>query len=146
MKYLTPILDLANRECFILSDNDEPSHRYQEKFNAEKLFGVWKNYKQILPNTQEITAEDFIKKEIILRICKNVNRTNTSLRDLTLDDFRNNSGVIYVIKNWLNIPSFDESKQKEIIEMIKDEIFNELKQSHIEDNYYNLLEKLSEQV
>lgn len=146
MKYLTPIMELANRECFILSDNDEPSRRTQEKFNEEKLFGVWKRYSEILLNTPEITAEDFIKKEAILKVCKNIKQTNPNLKELTIDDFRNNRGIIYNIKNWLSIPSIDENKQKEIIEIIKDEIFNELKQSNIEDNYYNLLQKLSEQI
>ena len=85
-------------------------------------------------------------KEVILKICKDIKQANPSLKELTIDDFRNNRGVIYNIKNWLNILSIDESKQKEIIEVIKDGIFNELKQSHIEDNYYNLLQKLSEQI
>ena len=40
MKFITPILELANRDCFIMSDADDAAKRLQSKFNEEKM-ALW---------------------------------------------------------------------------------------------------------
>jgi predicted nuclease with TOPRIM domain len=144
MKFITPILELANRECFIMSDADEAAKRLQKQFNEEKLYGVWKRYDEILENTPEITAEDFIKKNAFVRVCKKIKRENPALSELTEADFQDSRGVMYILKKWVEIPSFDKDKQKQITDSIKETVFSELKPSQIEDNYYNLLEKIKD--
>ena len=146
IKCITPILELANRDCFIMTDADEAAKRLQKQFNEENLYGVWKRYDEILENTPEITAEDFIKKNVFVRVCKKIERDNPSLSELTETNFQDSQGIIHVLKKWVKIPSFDDAKQKEIIDSIKETVFSELKQSQIEDNYYNLLERLKEDI
>jgi len=144
IKCITPILELANRDCFIMTDADEAAKRLQKQFDEEKLYGVWKRYDEIIEDTPEITAEDFIKKNVFVSLCKKIKRENPSLSDLTEADFQDSRGVMYILKKWVKIPSFDKDKQKEITDSIKETVFSELKPSQIEDNYYNLLEKLKE--
>jgi predicted ATP-dependent endonuclease of OLD family len=146
MKFITPILELAKRECFIMSDADEAAKRLQKQFNEEKLYGVWKRYDEIIENTPEITAEDFIKKNVFVVLCKKIKRENPSLPKLTEADFQDSQGVMHILKKWVEIPSFDDAKQKEIIKSIKETVFSELKPSQIEDNYYKLLERLKEDI
>jgi hypothetical protein len=97
-----------------------------------------------LENTPEITAEDFIKKNVFVSLCKKVKRDNPALSELTEANFQDSQSVMHILKKWVKIPPFDEAKRKEIIDSIKETVFSELKQSQIEDNYYNLLEKLKE--
>lgn len=142
MRFITPILELANRDCFIMSDADDAAKRLQSKFNEEKMYGTWMRYDEILENTPEITAEDFIKKNVFVSLCKKIKKDNPSLSELNEANFQDSQGVMYILKKWVKIPYFDEAKQKEIVESIKESVFSELKPSQIEDNYYNLLEKL----
>lgn len=144
MKYITPVFEAANRDCFILSDNDELAKRYQKDFNEENLYGDWKRYDELLPDLQEITAEDFIKKDIIIRAWKNIKQDYTHLGDLNNTELGDDRGVIYVLKQKIRTCEIDGNKQKEILDSIKEYIFSELKPSHIDDNYFNLLERIAQ--
>ena len=143
MRYITPVFEAANRDCFILSDNDEPAKRYQKDFNEENLYGDWKRYNELLPDLQEITAEDFIKKDIIIKAWKNRKQDYTHLCDLNNTELSDDRGVIYVLKRKIWRCEIDDNKQKEILNSIKEYIFSELKPSHIDDNYFNLLERIA---
>lgn len=143
MRYITPVFEAANRDCFILSDNDEPAKRYQKDFNEENLYGDWKRYNELLPDLQEITAEDFIKKDIIIKAWKNRKQDYTHLCDLNNTELSDDRGVIYVLKRKIRTCEIDDNKQKEILNSIKEYIFSELKPSHIDDNYFNLLERIA---
>lgn len=144
MKYITPVFEAANRGCFILSDNDEPAKRYQKEFNEENLYGDWKRYDELLPDLQEITAEDFIKKDIIIRAWKNIKQDYTHLGDLNNTELDDDRGVIYVLKQKIKTCEIDGNKQKNILDSMKEYIFSELKPSHIDDNYFNLLEGIAQ--
>jgi len=143
MRYITPVFEAANRDCFILSDNDEPAKRYQKDFNEENLYGDWKRYDELLPDLQEITAEDFIKKDIIIKAWKNKKQDYTHLCDLNIAELSDDRGVIYVLKRKIRTCEIDGNKQKEILNSIKEYIFSELKPSHVDDNYFNLLEQIT---
>lgn len=142
-RYITPVFEAANRDCFILSDNDEPAKRYQKDFHEENLYGDWKRYDELLPDLQEITAEDFIKKDIIIKTWKNKKQDYTHLCDLNIAELSDDRGVIYVLRQKIRTCEIDGNKQKEILNSIKEYIFSELKPSHIDDNYFNLLERIA---
>ncbi len=144
MKYITPIFEAANRECFILSDADEPAKRYQKEFIEEKVYGDWKRYDELLPDLKEITAEDFIKKEIILKAWNKIKEDYTYLDNLTTEELEDDRGVIYVLKQKLKTYDVDNDKQKGILDLLKEFLFSEPKLSHIENNYFNLLEKIAQ--
>lgn len=144
MKYITPIFEAANRDCFILSDNDEPAKRYQKEFNEANLYGDWKRYDELLPALQEITAEDFIKKNIIIKAWKNMKQDYADFGDLNDTELEDDRGVIYVLREKIKICEINGNKQKEILDSMKEYIFSELKLSHIEDNYFNLIERIAQ--
>lgn len=144
--FITPLLELANRNCFIMSDADEPAKKLQRQFNEKKLYGTWKRYDEILRGTSEITGEDFIKKEVFVDLCEKIRKNNPKLSKLTKIELQNSKGVIYALVNWVGIDTINKDRQKKIIESIKETVFSELKQSQIELNYYKLLEKLKEQI
>ncbi|MBE3128145.1 MAG: hypothetical protein IMZ60_00490 [Actinobacteria bacterium] len=63
------------------------------------------------------------------------------LNDTELEDDR---GVIYVLREKIKICEINGNKQKEILDSMKEYIFSELKLSHIEDNYFNLIERIAQ--
>lgn len=144
MKFITPVFESANKDCYILSDTDEPAKRYQKEFEEEKLYGDWKRYDEILSGAQEITAEDFIRKVIFVKLCKKVMKDNSILTELTESDFEDSRGIMFVLKEWLKASTINSEMQKEVLDSIKENVFAELKPSQIGNNYYNLIEKLAE--
>lgn len=47
IRYITPMIELANRECFIISDDDEISKEKQKEYIKNKGYGTWKRYSEI---------------------------------------------------------------------------------------------------
>jgi AAA15 family ATPase/GTPase len=66
IKTITPMIELANRKCLVISDSDQAAKDQQKIFHQEKIYGEWKNYQEIDSGTEAITGEDFLKNDFIL--------------------------------------------------------------------------------
>ncbi len=139
---ITPLLELANRKCLILSDDDNPSKEKQKKYVKNKGYGVWKRYSELLPDVKAVTGEDFIKSEVFRKPIATLRKRYSSLPELSDADLSDARGKIYTLQNWFKKGGFNKEDQKEIIDSIKESIFTDLKPAHIEPIYYELLSKL----
>ena len=141
IKSITPILELAQREYFIISDSDAPAKEKQKEYMKERGTGLWKRYDEILPGTKEITGEDFIEIKTIEKALKEIKLKYSQLvnTDPQFDDTR---GILFAIKEWLNKNGLSKDS-KYIIEGLKDYIFDNLKPSDIKDEYYDLITELA---
>ena len=63
VKNFVPIIQLANRNCFILSDSDNPSKEAKKLFEAKKLYGNWTTYADALTDPSFQTLEDFLEQK-----------------------------------------------------------------------------------
>lgn len=72
IKTITPMIELAQRECLIISDSDKPAKDQQKIYKQEKGFGEWKNYQEINTDLTAITGEDFVKNDFIAKQVKSV--------------------------------------------------------------------------
>ncbi len=142
MKYITPLLDLANKRCLIISDNDESAKRYQKDYLKERGHGDWKCYDDIIELENVYTSEDFIRADSIIKKIKNLTKEYPYLNNLSKKDILSAKGKIFAIKNWLRKNKIIDEEQKKVIEKIKDEIFDNLKIEDIRDNYYEFLDAL----
>lgn len=66
-KNITPLLELARRECLIVSDGDRPAIEKQKEYKKFRGYGVWKIYGEINSEVNAVTGEDFIKIEVFER-------------------------------------------------------------------------------
>lgn len=139
IKHITQILELANRGCLILSDSDKIAREKQSEFYKEKYYGVWYRYDELLPNGTAITAEDFIKPDVILEHL-GIIKEEFNLPNLPLVSFENPKGKMYVINDWLK--SLDQERRSEEIWKFKDILYRKLKPQNIEYKYYDLLKNL----
>ena len=152
IKRVTAILELANRECIILSDNreciilsdnDEVAVKAKEKYDG---FGKWHCYQDIHPESKELTGEDFIKDEILKKISYELSKKYPRLPEKDFEElFSNDNGKIYNLKTWLKSGKLDDQIKK-ILEEVKESIFDNLKTADITENYFDYLEKLAEKV
>ena len=141
--FMIPLLELAQRKYFIVSDSDIPAKQKQKEYKKERSEGAWKRYDEILQGATAVTGEDFIKQEKIEKVLERVISTHPKLliEDIQFNDTR---GVLFAITEWLNKNGLSKDS-KDIIEQIKNDIFDNdnLKPSDIKDEYYNFIAGLA---
>ena len=59
------MIELANRNCLILSDSDKVAKEQKKEYKRMRGFGDWKTYQDINQSIEAITGEDFIKNDFI---------------------------------------------------------------------------------
>ncbi len=140
MAQITPLLKLANREAFIVSDNDKPAKDKKKEYEKNNGYGYWFTYEDIDSELKAITGEDFIKISIIIDILSKIKDEKGFDIEISESDFTDPKGRLYIIDKWLIDNGIAEKEdRKEIINNIKDEIFSDLKYTHIEEYYYDFL-------
>lgn len=143
---ITPLLELANRACLILSDDDKPAKEKQKEFNKTKGYGVWLRYSELDGSIDAVTGEDFVKSDFIVSCINKLKIKSPILAGFTVADLAISKDKIHTIKMWLKSKGLNDDAQKEIIDALKDNVFANLKASQIESSYYFFLEKISEKL
>lgn len=146
IRHITPLLELANRECIIISDNDKISKEKQEEFNRIGGYGDWKTYDDIMPDIEAVTGEDFIKVDVFHDPINNIISEYSSLSKVKDADLLHSRGKIYALKSWMNRAKLKEEEKKDCLEKIKEMVFSNLKPSNIEEKYYKFLKQLAKQI
>ena len=144
IKNLTPIFELTNRKCLVLSDNDSTAKQHQNDFILSRQYGQWKTYNEVDTNCHAVTGEDFIKSSTLTKIAKSFAAEYVNLTsDLLIDSSVNK---LNKIASWVANSGYQNDEKKEILQKIKSKIFDEIKPSDIEPSYYDYLEKLTEKL
>ena len=143
IKAVTSLIELANRNCLIVSDSDEPSKREQTVHKREKGYGDWKTYQEIDPTIEALTGEDFVKNDFIV---KQVNAVLGDSVKVLFDatELPEKKRKLEAIKNWLKdkIPAEDIPI---MITKIKTSIFDGLKYKNIDEvEYMKLLKGIAD--
>jgi len=146
IKSLTPLMELAQRECFIVSDSDVPAKEKQTEYQKINGYGIWKRYDEIVTGVKAITAEDFIKIETIKSLLKQINTKYPQLSNIDDSKFSDSRGILFVINEWLKTNSFSADDSKNIIDDLKNNIFENLKPSDIIEEYYDFVSELEKQM
>jgi predicted ATP-dependent endonuclease of OLD family len=146
IKSMTPLMELAQRKCFIVSDSDTPAKEKQTEYQKINGYGIWKRYDEIISGTKAITAEDFIKIETIKNLLKQVNSKYPQLPIFEDSKFDDSRGILFVISEWLKTNGFSSDESKKIIDDFKNKIFQNLKPSDILDKYYDFVSELEKQI
>ena len=142
IKAITPLIELAQRQCMIISDNDKPAKDQQKIYKQERGFGEWKTYQDIDKKIEAVTGEDFIKNDFITKYVKNV-LSGTNMPEFNASMLPDKKGKIDAVSRWLNTNGMTADQTKDTITKIKNEIFDNLKGQHIEDSYTYLLQAIS---
>lgn len=141
IKTITPMIELAQRECLIISDSDKPAKDQQRMYKQEKGFGEWKNYQDINTSIVAITGEDFVKNDFITKQVKDI------LADSSMPIFNQTTladkNKIASISKWLTDNGMTVDQAKDTLTKIKNSIFENLKSQNLEDDYTKLLNGIS---
>lgn len=133
IKTITPMIELAQRQCLIISDSDKPAKEEQKIYKQDKGFGGWKNYQDIDSTITAITGEDFIKNNFITKQIQSVLTNSTMpIFDATCLGDKNK---LSTIQKWLTDNGMTQEQAKGTLANIKNSIFENLKYQNIEDEY-----------
>ena len=100
IKNITPLIELAHRECLILSDGDKPAKDQRNIYTKDKGFGDWKTYQDIDPTITASTGEDFVKNQHIAE-CVTTVLSDTSMSTMSELKLPEETGKVAVISKWL---------------------------------------------
>ena len=129
IKAITPLIELANRKCLIISDNDQTAKSNKKEYKKEKGYGQWKTYKDIAPKIKAITGEDFVKNNFIVEQIKKIPK----IKNFNDDILREKTGKLKKIESWLKTQQMNQTN--EIIREIKNSVFENLRNEHIDSEY-----------
>lgn len=141
MKTITPMIELAQRLCVIVSDSDKAAKDQQKIYKLDKGFGEWKTYQDIDASIEAITGEDFLKNDFITKQIK------STLSDSSMPIFDQatlpDKNKLASISKWLIDNGMTAEQAKDAINKIKGSLFENLKSQNIEDSYTKILEGIS---
>ncbi len=138
MKTITPMIELANRACLIISDSDAPAKELQKQYRQEKGFGEWKHYQDIDSTIEAVTGEDFLKNSFIVTQVNSV-MSSSNLPAFVETILPPKKDKINAIQGWLTTNGMTTSQAKDKLTEIKNSIFENLKYQNIDDDYKKLL-------
>lgn len=144
IKHIANILELAGRSYVILSDNDNPAREKQEEFVELRKSGSWKRYDELVDGVNVSTVEDFIKPRCFVKAIDKLSGENPFLPLTNEDSFNKSSKTILsFLDEELSTVLKEKNERKKMIETIKNEVFDNLTQSDIEESYYLMLSNLN---
>lgn len=136
-------LELAQRKYMVISDSDKVAHEYQAKFEGD---GKWLRYDQLLPSFNSVTVEDFIKQDFIEQILRDIIRTDPRFTNSPIPSWNSDVQRLNQIKAWLHSLGFNEPGIKEFLENYKKMLFQNIKNSNVRNEYYEMLKNLSDNI
>ncbi|MFA5109298.1 MAG: AAA family ATPase [Patescibacteria group bacterium] len=141
IKTITPMIELANRKCVIISDSDKPAKEQQKEYKKEKGFGEWRTYQDIDNTITAITGEDFIKNDFISKQVKSI------LVKFSMPAFDQNilldKNKLSLLSAWLTSNGMTADQVKGTLAEVKNLIFENLKFQNIEDSYLKIIRGIS---
>ena len=144
VRFVTPIIELANRKCLIVSDSDRPAKSEKKTYEDSKGFGNWKTYQDIDSSIEAITGEDFIKNDFITQQI-NIVLLDNEIPAFDEADLPDKKNKLSAIRKWLKENAgMTDHQAKNTITEIKDSIFDNLKYENIDlEEYLKLLKGIS---
>ena len=140
IKTITPMIELAGRECIIVSDSDRPAKEQRKLYKQEKGYGVWKTYQDIDSTIEAITGEDFLKNDYIIKQINGV--LPKGMPSLKAVDLSVTKEKLAVMEKWLITNGMSKLQANDTIVKTKNVLFENLKHQNIESSYASLAKQL----
>jgi hypothetical protein len=137
---ITPILELANRECLIVTDGDQVAREHQRRYAGH---GTWMRYDQLVDGGGIETAEDFLDTGYLVGVLNEFVESRPALRALDAAEVTG-PGCLRKIKRWLESAGFAGEGLQEELKAVKNRLFSSLAPSQVVGAYDQVLLKMSE--
>lgn len=141
---VTEFLDLANRKYVVVTDADSVAKEKQKKFEGT---GKWCCFTDLVPGSEALTGEDFVKADALVAAMRQVRMSLPSLAEPTSALFTSAGGRMAVIAKWLRDGGIDDKEDIRNAETaVKQAIIDRLTPTDLEDEYARLVTAIRAQV
>jgi len=145
IKCIAKILELAQRNYFVISDSDEAARNSRKAFEEDSPQGNWYTYEDIL-GEEIYTLEDFIKHESYTKTIEEI-EAEYNLSKFDMSGFKNtNLKRIEYIKEWIREKENGSTDSKDILKELKRKLYTSIEKEDLEDRYFDLIKKLKEKI
>ena len=142
IRNVVQVFEFTHRDILIISDNDDAAVEKQKEFNKEKLYGKWLKYSDVDKKFKQVTGEDFLKIDYVKKCIIDYKKQNSAIK--TDPDFEKfTKGVLSILENWLVENDIKGEAKKDVLNKIKDVLFEGLKPSDITNDYHEFLSLLA---
>jgi hypothetical protein len=139
---VTPMLELAEKSYLVVSDSDAPAKEQQKKYKPNE----WFRYDQLNSAIPILSGEDFVVAEAYKDVLSQIVSENPNLGELPIKDLEGKKAKIEVLTSWLQKSGIVGDNQKQLLDRIKSQIFENLKPSQIEAKYFDALQVLAQKL
>jgi predicted ATP-dependent endonuclease of OLD family len=139
---ITAVMELAGRDCLIVSDNDGAAINAKAKHEKLNCHGAWSTYSDLDTECLALTGEDFVVVSRLTYAGKKLREEYPQLGAVPSKELFGVSERLEVLVNWIKLRERDKKLRDEIKSRMKDLIFVGIKSSHIEDTYFDLIPKI----
>lgn len=143
IRNLVPLLELAGRECIIVSDADRVAKEHQKYHRDGKMYGIWLSYDEIV-DWGAITSEDFIDAKFYsgcLDEIKKLDPLLTSIRFSAPEVAR-----IDVLSREITAAGVSPESKRILLNKVKEMLFDKIRPNHIDQRYYDCIKRLAEEL
>jgi hypothetical protein len=144
VKHVVPILELARRQCLVVTDDDPPAVAEQKDHARDRMHGAWRRYSELCGDRSVVTGEDFVSPAAFSRALKTLRKANPAL-PLDEPEWEHPKGRLAGIRAWLGKAAFEPAQISEFLDAIKDSVFENLTAAEIQDTYDAVLAGLAAQ-
>jgi len=141
--HVTPMIQLARKECVIVSDGDDVARRAQRDYKGH---GTWVRYDQLLPGVGVVTGEDFVMQSAWPAALSWARRSWATIPEIDEGALAAQGGRLGVVDSACEKAGIPKEERKKILVAVKDFLFEHLKRSQIESNYYEALADLAKYI
>jgi predicted ATPase len=139
IRSVSAFIELANRECLVISDDDVPAKEKQAQYKKDKGYGLWKRYSETAAGINAVTGEDFLKPPAFHKPLAKIKKEYPQLPELSDGDLCGPGGKLKCIETWLKGNGVAADNVSNQIRDLKEDLFNRLKHTDIEDAYRGVL-------
>jgi hypothetical protein len=137
---LTPLLELAGRNCLILSDADKAAKEKQKEFNELHGYGSWYRYDEVSDAATAATGEDFLTAAAF---SAGIEKLRLEFPELANAPAFTQSGRMNVIRAWLAGQGISGDALRGKQASLKEHLFSALNPSEIDISYFDYLVALN---
>ncbi|MDO9359338.1 MAG: AAA family ATPase [Polaromonas sp.] len=139
IKQISSFLELANRNCLILSDADKAALDKKKQYTKIGAWGKWITLKDVLGNDSGVfTGEDLILRDSVIKRANKWRASVPALENLTLEHFGTKS-TMSCLYDWIKSAGIEGDALDEKMHGLKDTLFTALKREDLSDRVDELV-------
>jgi energy-coupling factor transporter ATP-binding protein EcfA2 len=139
---LTPLLELANRECLIVTDADKVALEAKARYEG---YGQWMTYADLV-GVGFVTAEDFIRPDYVALVVSGLTIAHPELAQFGALPESSRTPVMESLVKCLAAQGVAPERRHEIAGIVKDALFKDLDAKDVRGEAVRLVEAIAPKV